>query len=258
MQDLGRRNACSFIVLFRFVSVDLAQNLNVKTTSKEQSRSTRKKTNKQKKRKNNLHLSVKIRADANICGSEKTKLFVFPFVPLNANLFFGTAGAQGLSQRLPHTPHTPHTPPNHQPPPMFPQMMMDQVGLKGDSARTKEALARMVSNRLHGRVRTCDKFPNRLCGDLLFSAGANCRSFLLQAPGSPEGMRPPVPGSPGGSRPTSPRSHLRNITNNEPKSPRSKVLLFSLKHLSMCVDCSGMRTVEFDRILSHTRCGVLK
>ena len=58
------------------------------------------------------------------------------------------------------------SPPPRPPPPMmhpqqqqqmFPQIMMDQAaaqgfGLKGDSARTKEALARMVSNRLHGRV----------------------------------------------------------------------------------------------------------
>ncbi len=50
-------------------------------------------------------------------------------------------------------------------------------------------------------------------------------SLLFQMPGSPEGIRPPHPGSPGGSRPTSPRAHLRNITNNEPKSPRSAKVL---------------------------------
>ena len=69
-------------------------------------------------------------------------------------------GLQALGSPPPRPP--PPMMHHQQPPPpqqqqMFPQMMMDQAaaqgfGLKGESARTKEALARMVSNRLHGRV----------------------------------------------------------------------------------------------------------
>ena len=69
----------------------------------------------------------------------------------------------GLQALGSHPPRPPPPMMHHQQPPpkqqqMFPQMMMDQAaaaqgfGLKGESARTKEALARMVSNRLHGRV----------------------------------------------------------------------------------------------------------
>ena len=68
-------------------------------------------------------------------------------------------GLQALGSPPPRPP--PPMMHHQQPPPpqqqMFPQMMMDQAaaqgfGLKGESARTKEALARMVNNRLHGRV----------------------------------------------------------------------------------------------------------
>ncbi len=72
---------------------------------------------------------------------------------------------------------------------------------------------------------------------------------MFQAPGSPEGIRPPMPGSPGGSRPTSPRAHLRNITNNEPKSPRSKVSESALSFLGTVV--FSAHSLTFTRVSAH-------